>query len=441
MCKIAPGPRCASHTRKNLRKARTRVAHALNDVRESSRLYDEVATNPEARNAQLLAARARMEKSLESLRSAEVEQEEAQKAFDSTPTGQEELQDRINAAQELGDNDEVASLSARLAEAKETREAQMNANRILSTGENRLRRLTDTDKQTLTTLESEAETARTQLTEAEAKVRQASVNLARTRQDLEKVQTSTNNAMAEVKTAHEAIATRVKQAYLDAGVSPSRADHYTADTMHSVQDGWEYLSEDSADRAPRFNDDFVVKVKGFEHPDNLATAAAEDALANDPEFAQMRQEASRSHAAYAASLTPLKEAKAAHKETDKAMSEASAEYSTHRVAYVSATKTLDVAKATIASGMREGEYYEVDKDRFISSAYRNPDGTTNAHVLIKHPKRAPMYLPVSEISRDKGGAFLRLNTGDKVYAAEMSARSLRLVRPAEGAAHLFNRSR
>lgn len=441
MCKIAPGPRCASHTRKNLRKARTRVAHALNDVRESSRLYDEVATNPEARNAQLLAARSRMEKSLESLRSAETEQQEAQKAYDSTPTGQEELQERITAAEELEDSEEVTALTARLDEAKATREAQMNANRILSAGETRLRRLSNSQKETLSALEQEAEASRTQMSEAEKKVRQASAELSQTREALDKVQTSTNNAMTEVKAAHEAIAARVKQVYLDAGVSPSRADHYTADTMHSIQDGWEYLSEDSADRAPKFHDDFTVKVKGFDHPDNLSTAAAEDALANDPEFGAMRQEASRAHAAYSASLTPLKEAKAAHKEKDKQMAEAAAEYSTTRATYVAAAKKVDVAKATIASGMHEGEYYDVDKDRFISSAYRNPDGTTNAHVLVKHPKRAPMYLPVSEISRDKVGAFLRLNTGDKIYAAEMSARSLRLVRPVDGAEHLFNRGR
>lgn len=439
MCKLNPGPRCASHTHDALKKSVIKVKSTIDTVRAVSDEYNKVSLNPRSTNAETLAARASMGNALADLSAAEQSREEAQAAYDSTPTGQRDLLKKKEKASASGDTDEENALASRLEQAVLTRTTQMNAHQIISKGEQRLKKLDNELKGEIAESDSAVESADSVLEEVMPKLIDANRELYEATSRVDEAKALTDTAHADVDIAHQSIYAKVNQAYIDAGVSIKQAEHYAIDTLNSYRSGWEYLTDDSKDRLPNYIDAIVIKIKGFDHKDNVATASAAAALEDSPEFRELCAQASRAHAEYRLTLTALKGAKNAHKEADITMSEISATYEEDRDNSLALDRANYRLKANIASDMLETHTFDVNKEKFVSSAYKNADGTTNAYVLVKHSTRAPMYFRVTDVERDESGSYLRLETNDKVYASDLETFQLRLVTPLDGAVHLFRK--
>lgn len=438
MCKLAPAPRCAAHTSKELRVAIKNTKERASLAQDAAQAYDRVAFDPDSTHEQVLKARSVMNDALKGLEQAEKAQISAQEAFDTTPTGQKRLQEAIDASDSEVDK---ARLKQRLEKAQATREVQVRAGQLQSAADKALLHLDEEESKKLDALAQEHEKLEESASKSRQKISRLINAMTKQRQSVDVAQADMRESLQDVQAAHQEVRDYVINEYKKHGVSPENAEHYADDTVRSFQSGWGFVGPDSAnDRVPVYAGQFAVKTKSGEHPDANSTQSTALSLEQDDQFRAIFNRVNEANTRYSRQVEVVKEGRRALAVKEQTVRTETSHYATGRDKAREAARKYKVATATVATGLDKTTTYEVDPQRFVGSAYRNADGSTNAYVLMHYGKKsAPLYVQVQSIDSDQAGSFMLLENGSKIYSGNMSAHDFKLIKPQEGATKLFNR--
>lgn len=441
MCKTYPGKRCASHTRAALKKAAEEVERCKQVAEDASAVYDALAFDPGADRSALLAAKMQMEHALEELREAELVLEDARLQHESTPTGRKELEARIEAATT---ETERQRLQERLDNALELSDAQGRGAELQRAADEKMLRLAEDEENTeayedLRAIEDDLNSQKLALDELSEQL-STSVHIIKA--------ASKRNAVARRAFSEEAakmqdvindIKTHLVQAYEESGLSKDAAESYATDTLTNLGRRSGFIGPDSfTDRVTLYSNDLKVKTKGEGHPDALATRSAAERLEQDPHFNALKDVYSARLGRYNDSYEEARAAGLAVAMATREASTVTRKYGQQRDSYEAALREYQESVAHYVSSEQLGaEYYRVNPANFRKSLYSSPRGGTNGFVLFAHEDYTPMWVRVQRVGEDHRGGYLLLENGQKVPQQGLSAQSLLLVRPDEGAQKVF----
>lgn len=437
MCKPWPGPRCADHAHQAWMKSTAAVNDSKKTLEETQKQFDE------ATGAESLVARAALEKARLTYERKADRHERAREEWESTPEGQQKLRDMIKIADDAGREDRAQTLRERLENAELLRSEHMAAHRAIQGGNKSFDKLPLTEQATFNDRNKKIAEQGQALSETAKSVRAAATEARNAEREVTRETNKLRAHLRPVKQAHDAIVQAAYTEYVNHGVPADRARHYALDTANSMQTGWHYLTEDSADRAPLYGDTPTPKVKGEGHEDHAATQRAEWGMQHSNDFRAAVEASQAAHAQYESRVEPLKEKKERLKTLRENFDTKASDFTEKQTAYLTARNELHHDIASRVGFSEDTTTYRVKSANFVRSAYKNPDGSTNAYVLTPlGKKKEPRYVPVREMGSDDQGAYVALTTGEKVYSSALMSneRTLLLTPPAEGAAKFFQQS-
>lgn len=427
MCKPLPGPRCAGHTG---RKVQDKV-HALNvSKKQLVRLEASLANVPDEKIADYVQE---VQAAYVDVEWHEQELLEAKRQYWTTPEGQKELEAEIEKA---GTPSQQAVLTKELDTAREHRNTQMSMYRLLKAGKKNLDTLTPEQaeaflerKKEIARVDAERSTVEGELREVIQSVKDAPAD-------------STNQLRSvlgeDVRGTHTKLARLIRDAYVEHGVARETANHYAKDAIESMRgDVAGHLTADGQRPVYTLKDDFELKEK------SPLTRDATAAIQSSPEIAKAHQEVVASHAVYNELVPQTLQTRRVRQDLHAAVDETEAKL-TELTEKSKQLRQRDTHLQAVASrwGSETPRLYEVDKGVFIKSSYANPDGSTNAYVLVPSFAKSvgPMYVQVTGVEENAGRKVVTLENGDRITGEEANHVKFVLVKPLEGARALFDNS-
>lgn len=435
MCKPWPGPRCADHTHQAWIKSTAALKNAKTALEEAQDAFDK------ARGAEAPIARAALNKARRAYDRAADRHDRSREEWESTPEGQQKLRDMITIAENAGRDERAQSLRERLENAERLRSEHMAAHRAIQSGNKAYDKLPLTEQATFNERSKKVQAQGAEVAAAAKDVKAALTEVRNAEREVERETRKLRARLRPVQAAHDAVVRAAYTEYVNHGVPADRARHYALDTANSMQTGWHYLTEDSSDRAPLYGDDPTPKVKGEGHEDHEATQRAEWGMQHSNDYRAAVAASRGAHSQYEEGIEPLKEKKERLKTLRENFEAKASAFEEKKTAYETARATLNHDIAARVGFSEEIQTYRVQPANFVRSAYRNPDGSTNAYVLTTlGKKKQPRYIPVRDTGSDDAGAYVTLTTGEKIYSSEVlsGSRSLLLTPPAEGATRFFS---
>lgn len=434
MCKPWPGPRCADHAHQAWMKSTSALKAAKSNLDEAQTRFDD------ATGAEVPVARTALEKARRGYESKADRHERALEEWESTPEGQQKLRDKIKIAEDAGRDENAATIRQRLEAAELLRSEHMAAHRAIQSGNKNFDNLPLNEQVEFNERNKQMSERETEVVSAAKEVRAALAEGRNAERDVTRETNKLRAHLRPVKQAHDAVVQAAYTEYVNHGVPADRARHYALDTANSMQTGWHYLTEDSADRAPLYGDDPTPKVKGEGHEDHAATQRAEWGMQHSNAYRAAVEASKAAHEQYESRIEPLKEKKERLKVLRDAFETKASAFEENQAAFLTDRNELQHDLAARVGFDADATTYRVNAANFVRSSYRNPDGSTNAYILTTlGKKKEPRYVPVRDMGADEQGAYLTLATGEKVYSASVmeNKRTLLLTQPIEGAERFF----
>lgn len=431
MCKLKPGPRCANHTKRNLVRLRRKVRDLTKELTVASTTHTSLSLRSNVASSELLKARSQFEGALNDLAKAEAELAQAQLMFDSTPTGQKALADRVN----LTDDEALRTdLVARLDHARAERARQEEMYTLLRTGSARVEKNEDKE---LAEFREELENWNTSQAQGNKEIEKMKQNYFQTKNDLETQNNIYRTELVKLQQEQAQLHATLKRAYQEAGIHPNLATIYANDTLANTQVGWDYPTENSADRHPIYTNQFEFKTKGVDHQDHEKTLLAQSIF--NSEYADTLERYHNQIEKYHNTIPPLKEAKQKYAlATNLAQKKIETFQETSKEAYNIKEKYNHKA-SLISAQLNNTQTWQVDATQFRASLYRNPDGTTNGYVRYHHDGWEPTYLQAREIISTGNERKVIFEGGHELTAEELKTASFVLTRPGQDAVkQVFN---
>lgn len=447
MCQPKPGPRCSAHARTAL--------HAKRVAKEEAE-----ATRDRARAA-VLACPPEDRTTREALRAASVAADKAYwesnlaytaalRDYETTPEGSNALEQAAIRFDEEGNSAAAEGVRQRLADAKETRQAQVAD---LAMARRHKTRLADPSPEELAALDqadAEVFAKERELADASAAYQQAQDawrNLGVEAAAADQIEAATLQTLRETqdiaKQARAATQAEARRIYMESGVSERFAGYYAADMAAAASrpssrtryGSDRHLDTSTEDEGPLRAMTIKVKRDGT---DRAATLAAKAAAETDPRFEAANAAMSEAMEHVTAAKERLAEIRAhAAATVREPRQRALSASSTARYAMEDATSERDRAvrrredlRARIGSGLGIAPVTSMDMNRVGDEVVRNPDGTTNAYVYDGPSDGFPhgRYIPAVDVTTVHGMSAanaLVLENGRKAWLHGHYARSTR----------------
>lgn len=436
MCKAYPERRCHGHaltkmqsTLRQLDKAKERYNAALSRSQK-------VLNNPSASPAEVMRVRSAVESCAYDVEVQTDAFEKARIEYYATDKGYTELTKKIEVSESAIDKIKLEKFAAKI---KAMRDFQDSAGDLRKTSEKEWSKATDDEKEQAKELDAELEQRDRVVGEAKAMLDKQMDVVRQAREEVNATTAESKDNLQVARTvAYKNASEVIFNAYKDQGIPDEFARHYADDSVNSANTSYAYYGPNSIeDRMPLYSD-VTIKVKSEGHEHAEATRRAAEALQSDPAYKEVIDTANRVNNQYTASVHAMVAAHRSLRDAVKEKEVVQQVYSKALQNHKDAKAKRDVYIANISSGMKDVQTYDVDPKTFVSSAYRQSDGSTNAYVLFGSGRKVPYYARVKDVVKNPPqGSYMVLENGVKIYAVSLQSHALRLVKPDENSQKLF----
>lgn len=426
MCKLRPGARCAKDCLDDIRAAKAELKQAVQEAKDA---VDNAGMSPSDSSPQS------GESVFDKIKEAQDKLTLAWKEYDSTPTGQKKLESAIESA---ATDSKKQELQERLREAQERRSVQMYATRQQTAADRVVRTLPPAEQAELSELEANATRAEQRLHQFTENNRTLAAVHKRNLNNKDATHRQMSKARAAVDSLHSELAQVATKEYVKAGMDEQTAAHYARDMITSGARGWSYFGEDSTVREPKFVQP-EFKVKGEDHPHHEAMATAQEGFVKNSRAQRVVRELQVATETHHHSVSNTQRALKRLRETEDRMAGVTERYRELKGDAEEARAGRSDFIAQRATGIHNQQSYGVTPQTFKSSTYLNPDGSTNAYILVQYSKKSqPYYAQVKGVEKKGDSAHIVLTNGDSVPASNLSQTRIRLLKPQDGATKAFS---